>query len=121
MTIAALLLAPSVFRPGLPEPVKYIALGVLFVNVSIGGTLTSYAAPPVLMVAATWQWDSAFMLATFGWKAAIAVLVNASVATFALRRHLGAPPPSRAWHRAARPPVPVRSSRCTWRCSSASC
>jgi len=94
MTIAALLLAPSVFRPGLPEPVKYIALGVLFVNVSIGGTLTSYAAPPVLMVAATWQWDSAFMLSTFGWKAAIAVLVNASVATFALRRHLRAPPPS---------------------------
>jgi hypothetical protein len=94
MTIAALLLAPSVFRPGLPEPAKYIALGVLFVNVSIGGTLTSYAAPPVLMVAATWQWDSAYMLATFGWKAAIAVLVNASVATFALRRHLRAPPPS---------------------------
>jgi hypothetical protein len=48
----------------------------------------------VLMVAATWQWDSAYMLANFGWKAAIAVLVNASVATFALRRHLGAPPPS---------------------------
>jgi Putative Na+/H+ antiporter len=93
MTIAALLLAPLVFRPGLPERAKYIALGVLFVNVSIGGTLTSYAAPPVLMVAATWQWDSAYMLANFGWKAAIAVLVNASVATFALRRHLGARPP----------------------------
>jgi hypothetical protein len=96
MTIAALLLAPLVFRPGLPEWVKYIALGALFVNVSIGGTLTSYAAPPVLMVAATWQWDTAFMLSTFGWKAAVAVLVNASVATFALRRHLGEPPPAPA-------------------------
>jgi hypothetical protein len=106
MTIAALLLAPSVFRPGLPEPVKYIALGVLFVNVSIGGTLTSYAAPPVLMVAATWQWDSAYMLATFGWKAAIAVLVNASVATFALRRHLGTPPPPPATGADERP-VPI--------------
>jgi hypothetical protein len=40
------------------------------------------------MVATTWQWDSAFMLATFGWKAALAVLVNATVATFVLRRHL---------------------------------
>jgi len=88
MTLAAMMLAPLVFKPQLPEPVKYLALGVLFVNVSIGGTLTAYAAPPVLMVAATWQWDSAFMLAQFGWKAALAVLVNASVATYALRKHL---------------------------------
>ena len=61
MTLAALMLAPLVFRPGIPEPLKYGALGVLFVNISVGGTLTSYAAPPVLMVAATWGWDSAFM------------------------------------------------------------
>ena len=91
MTIAALMLAPQIFRPQLPEPAKYLALGVLFVNVSIGGTLTAYAAPPVLMVASTWQWDSAFMLAQFGWKAALAVLVNATVATLVLRRHLLAP------------------------------
>ncbi|MES2552894.1 MAG: putative Na+/H+ antiporter [Pseudomonadota bacterium] len=89
MTLAALLLAPLVFRPGIPEWLKYAALGVLFVNVSIGGTLTSYAAPPVLMVATTWQWDTAFMAAHFGWKAAIAVIVNASVVTFMLRKHLG--------------------------------
>jgi hypothetical protein len=87
MTIAALMLAPQIFRPQMPEPVKYLALGVLFVNVSIGGTLTAYAAPPVLMVASTWQWDSALMVSLFGWKAAVAVLINASVAAFALRRH----------------------------------
>jgi hypothetical protein len=58
MTLAALMLAPTVFRQGMPEWLKYGALGVLFVNVSIGGTLTSYAAPPVLMVAGTWGWDS---------------------------------------------------------------
>ena len=89
MTIAALMLAPQIFRPAVPERVKYLALGVLFVNVSIGGTLTAYAAPPVLMVASTWQWDSAFMLAQFGWKAALAVLVNATVCAFVLRKHLG--------------------------------
>ena len=88
MTIAALMLAPQVFRKELPEPVKYLALGVLFVNVSIGGTLTSYAAPPVLMVAATWQWDSAFMLSHFGWKAAVAVVFNATLAAFVLREYL---------------------------------
>jgi hypothetical protein len=88
MTIAALMLSPVVFRPAMPEPVKYFALGVLFVNVSIGGTLTSYAAPPVLMVASTWDWDSAYMLSTFGWKAAVAVVVNASAAAYVLRKHL---------------------------------
>jgi hypothetical protein len=92
MTIAALMLAPLVFRDPLPEWLKYGALGVLFVNVSIGGTLTSYAAPPVLMVASTWQWSSAFMAATFGWKAALAVLINASVVTALLRPHLAARP-----------------------------
>lgn len=89
MTIAALLLSALVFRPGIPEPPKYLALGVLFVNVSIGGTLSSFAAPPVLMVASTWQWDSTFMMANFGWKAAIAVIINATLATAFLSRQIG--------------------------------
>ena len=90
MTLAALMLGPQIFRQdqGMPEWLKYGALGVLFVNISIGGTLTSFAAPPVLMVAKTWGWDSAFMAATFGWKAAIAVLVNATAVTFILRPHI---------------------------------
>jgi hypothetical protein len=99
MTIAALMLAPHVFRRDLPEAPKYVALGVLFVNVSIGGTLTSFAAPPVLMVASAWDWDSAFMARTFGWKATLAVLVNATLATLVLRRHLASepgPPPATA-------------------------
>ncbi|MBC7453830.1 MAG: putative Na+/H+ antiporter [Massilia sp.] len=93
MTLAALMLAPQIFRLGIPEWQKYGALGVLFVNVSIGGTLTAYAAPPVLMVAAAWNWDSAFMATHFGWKAALAVLVNATGVSLLLRRHLVAPAP----------------------------
>jgi hypothetical protein len=90
MTLAALMLGPQIFRQdqGMPEWLKYAALGVLFVNVSIGGTLTSFAAPPVLMVASTWNWDSAFMAANFGWKAALAVLVNATVVAFMLNKHI---------------------------------
>jgi hypothetical protein len=88
MTIAALMLAPLIFRPDVPERIKYFAIGVLFVNISIGGTLTSFAAPPVLMVASTWNWTSSFMLATFGWKATIAVLINATIAVIVLRSHL---------------------------------
>lgn len=101
MTIAALVLAPQVFVPSVPERAKYIVLGVLFVNVSIGGTLTSFAAPPVLMVADAWGWGSAFMLQQFGWKSAVAVAVNATLATLMLRGKLqdapadggDAPPP----------------------------
>lgn len=107
MTLAALLLAPLAFRTTLPEPVKYIALAALFVNVSIGGTLTAYAAPPVLMVAATWQWDSAFMLQHFGWKAALAVLVNATLATWALRQPLRRAPAMAAMEHPAAVPWPV--------------
>ncbi|MBC7918026.1 MAG: putative Na+/H+ antiporter [Rhodoferax sp.] len=88
MTLAALMLGPQIFRPGIPEHLKYLALGVLFVNVSIGGAFTSFAAPPVLMVASAWNWDSAFMARTFGWKAAIAVLVNATVVVALLRSHI---------------------------------
>ncbi|OAE55329.1 hypothetical protein A7J67_12025 [Achromobacter xylosoxidans] len=106
MTIAALMLAPQLFRPSVPAVPKYFALGVLFVNISIGGTLTAYAAPPVLMVAATWNWDSAFMLATFGWKAAIAVIVNATVATFMMRKYL-LQLPAESMTRSERPPVPI--------------
>jgi hypothetical protein len=104
MTIAALMLAPQVFRADLPERPKYFALGVLFVNVSIGGTLTSFAAPPVLMVAGTWGWTSAFMAQTFGWKAAIAVVVNATLAVFVLRRYLAEAPASSP--PVDQPPVP---------------
>jgi hypothetical protein len=88
MTLAALMLAPQIFKQGIPEWLKYGALGVLFVNVSVGGTMTTYAAPPVLMVASTWHWDTAFMMTNFGWKAAIAVMTNATAIIFLLRSHL---------------------------------
>ncbi len=88
MTLAALMLRDSVFAAQVSERLKYATLGVLFVNVSIGGTLTPFAAPPVLMVAATWNWDLAYMLQTFGWKAALAVFVNAVLVTMLVRDEL---------------------------------
>ncbi|MEF7615905.1 putative Na+/H+ antiporter [Aquincola sp. MAHUQ-54] len=88
MTLAAMMLRDRIFATGIPERVKYATLGVLFVNVSIGGTLTPFAAPPVLMVAAKWNWDMAFMLTHFGWRAALAVLVNALAVTMLFRREI---------------------------------
>jgi hypothetical protein len=88
MTLAALMLRDSVFSARVSEKLKYATLGVLLVNISIGGTLTPFAAPPVLMVAATWQWDLPFMLQTFGYKAAVAVFANAALVTLLVRREL---------------------------------
>jgi len=88
MTLAALLLRDGYFnRPGLTR-LKYLTLGVLFVNVSIGGVMTAYAAPPVLMVASTFGWDSSFMFSHFGWRALVAVVVNALVLTLVCRKPL---------------------------------
>src|SRR5690606_37235720 len=69
MTICALLLARQFYDLQPSTRLKYATLGVLFVNVSVGGTLTQFAAPPVLMVARPWGWDIPFMMVTFGWRA----------------------------------------------------
>ena len=90
MTLAALMLSDSVFSKSVSERLKYATLGTLFVNISIGGTLTHFAAPPVLMVATTWQWDLGFMLSTLGWKAAVAVFINAIAVTWIMRKELKA-------------------------------
>lgn len=76
MTIAALLLGRQFYDLQPSATLKYATLGLLFVNVSIGGTLTHFAAPPVLMVARTWEWDTPFMLAEFGWRAVIAIALS---------------------------------------------
>lgn len=88
MTLAALILRERFFQNGLSTGFKYATLGILLVNISIGGTLTPFAAPPVLMVAGTWGWDTSFMLLTFGWKAAVALIINALVATVLFRKEL---------------------------------
>lgn len=103
MTLAALMLRDRVFAAGLSTKLKYATLGALFVNVSIGGTLTPFAAPPVLMVAAKWNWDLWHMLAHFGWKSALAVSINALVVTLIFRRELARLPRAAA-ERGARMP-----------------
>lgn len=88
MTVTALALRDKFFTEQASARLKYITLAVLFVNISIGGTLTHFAAPPVLMVAGTWNWDLPFMFTNFGWKAALACMVNALAAAAILRREL---------------------------------
>jgi hypothetical protein len=88
MTVTALLLKERFYERGMSKNCMYATLGVLFVNVSIGGTLTHFAAPPVLMVAGKWEWGISFMTTHFGWKAVMALLINTIVLTTIFYREI---------------------------------
>jgi hypothetical protein len=88
MTIGALLLARQFYDLNPGSALKYATLGLLFVNVSIGGTLTHFAAPPVLMVARHWDWGTPFMLGHFGWRAVVAILLSNLIYFLFFRREL---------------------------------
>jgi hypothetical protein len=98
MTICALLLARQFYDLLPSTKLKYATLGLLFVNVSIGGTLTHFAAPPVLMVARPWDWGLVYMNTHVGWKAAVAICVSCSLYYLAFRHEFR--------RLALRPPVP---------------
>jgi Na+/H+ antiporter NhaD/arsenite permease-like protein len=90
MTLVALMLKDQYYSRGISSRLMYATIGTLFVNVSIGGTLTNFAAPPVLMVAKTWDWSSWYMLTHFGWRSATAVIINTIIVTFLFRKELRA-------------------------------
>lgn len=88
MTVSALILLRQFFMRNISMKLKYVILATLFVNVSIGGSLTHFAAPPVIMVAEKWGWGLTYMLANFGWKSAVAILINAVIAAWLFRKEL---------------------------------
>jgi hypothetical protein len=88
MTIAAMLLGKKFYRFRPSAKLAYATLGLLFVNISVGGTLTHFAAPPVLMVAAKWGWDTPFMAEHFGWKAATGIVLSCSLYYFFFKKEL---------------------------------
>ncbi len=104
MTICALLLARQFYDLKPSRKFCYATLGLLFVNVSVGGTLTHFAAPPVLMVAARWSWDTPFMLTHFGWKAVVGILAANAIYFAAFRREF----------QALRPPAPDNDPAENW-------
>lgn len=88
MTVTALLLLNHFYKKDISQTFKYATLGLLFVNVSIGGTLTPYAAPPVLMVAEKWGWGLQEMFFNFGWKGALASLISTTIVVLRFRKEL---------------------------------
>lgn len=102
MTICALLLAGKFYALNPSMGLRYATLGLLFVNISIGGTLTHFAAPPVVMVATHWDWDTLFMFGNFGWKSILSIVLSNTLVFLAFRRQLAA---MRAPAQESRPPV----------------
>jgi len=88
MTISAMLLGYQFYVLKPSNRLKYATLGLLFVNVSVGGTLTHFAAPPVLMVATEWHWNLPFMFTHFGWKAVVGICFSTFVYLLVFRKEL---------------------------------
>jgi hypothetical protein len=88
MTVTAIILLKNFYSKGMSDKLKYATIGLLFVNVSIGGTLTHFAAPPVLMVAGKWGWGMSQMASMFGYKAAIACMLSALAVSFYFKSEL---------------------------------
>ncbi len=101
MTISALLLGRKFYELKPRPRFAYATLGLLFVNVSVGGTLTHFAAPPVLMVAGKWGWGLHDMLLNFGWKAILGIAIANAIYFLIFRREfrtLAATSKSKALH-----------------------
>ncbi|MDZ4082100.1 MAG: putative Na+/H+ antiporter [Bdellovibrionales bacterium] len=107
MTVCALMLLDKFFRRTDDMKFKYAMIGLLFVNISIGGTLTSYAAPPVLMVAKTWNWDSTFMFTHFGWKAIVACSLSTALVAWRFRKSIFAMTPIKESKESRRTPLGI--------------
>lgn len=76
MTVTAMILLNGLYHESISLKFKYATIALLFVNVSIGGTLTHFAAPPVLMVANKWSWGTYYMITHFGYKSVIAIILS---------------------------------------------
>src|SRR6202048_1780865 len=76
MTICALLLRHRFYSLKPSESLRYATLGLLFVNISVGGVLTQFASPSGVIVSRVWNWNLVYMLTHFGWKAVIGIILS---------------------------------------------
>lgn len=111
MTICALLLRRRFYSLKPSVSLKYATLGLLFVNISVGGVLTHFASPPVVIVARVWNWNLVYMLSHFGWKAVIGIILSNLLYLAVFRREfarLAAHVPGEEQDQDGRRPIPWR-------------
>ncbi len=88
MTLTALMLFDMLDNDQLDQKLLYIILALLFVNVSVGGALTHFAAPPVLMVANSWHWTLGKVFINLGLPALATILINTTTITVLMKNQL---------------------------------
>jgi len=76
MAICALLLARQFYAYQPRQKLAYATLALLFVNISVGGVLTVFASPAVLILSNCWNWSNLDMITFFGWKAVLGILIS---------------------------------------------
>ena len=108
MTICAVLLRDRIYNLNPSKELRYATLGLLFVGVSVGGTLSQFAAPPVVMVASVWQWNFSHMFTNFGWKAAFGIFLATTIYFFRFRKELFSLSPERLRRGEEGRPIPKR-------------
>jgi hypothetical protein len=111
MTICALLLRHRFYSLKPSRSLQYATLGLLFVNISVGGVLTQFASPPVVVVASVWNWNLVYMLTHFGWKAVIGIILSNSLYFTVFRKEftrLAANVPDEELDQEGRRPIPWR-------------
>lgn len=86
MALSALLLSRQFYhhRPSLA--LSYATLALLFVNISVGGLLTDFASPAVLILAHCWHWTTLDMFIDFGWKSVIGIILSNLLYYFYFRK-----------------------------------
>lgn len=88
MALCAFLLSHQFYTYHPSKKLAYATIGLLFVNVSVGGILTDFASPAVLLLAHCWSWSMADMFFDFGWKAMLGIVLSNSVYWLYFRNEL---------------------------------
>ncbi len=86
MAITAVLLSRKFYEHNPSRKLAYVTIALLFVNISVGGVLTNFASPAVLILSHSWGWSNHYVFATFGWKAVLGILVTNTLYWFLFRK-----------------------------------
>ncbi|MBY0554132.1 putative Na+/H+ antiporter [bacterium] len=87
ITITALLLYRMLDK-NLDSSLLYPLIALLFVNISVGGALTHFAAPPILVVARTWGWSLSDVFIMLGEASIAAVVLNTLIFALIYRKKI---------------------------------
>lgn len=91
MTLMCTIIGDTFLTSTRSDPFKYAVLGLILVSVSIGGALTPFSAPPIVMVATAWGWTLPVILRNFALPVIVSIVASTVIITMIFRRELTTP------------------------------